>query len=127
VGCAVAGYLVAWRSTLHPLPLRVAVLIAACMGENACMKKSGVHIFEMTGLFLQNCWLTIEVLWGMSGFTLSAVLHHRHATDKLVEMRYIRTAEQVADIFTRSVSSIGHDRAVEILGTSCCQQKAIQR
>ena len=93
-----------------------AELVAACMGENACMKLKDI-IFEMTGRLVSaellvdnqsalgklnhpaggNMWLDLN--W--------RVVHQRHM-DKLICIRYIPTAEQVAATFTKSLTPIKH-------------------
>ena len=53
------------------------------------------------------------------------VLHQRHM-DKLIRIRYIPTAEQVADVFTKSLTPIKHEGAVAMLGMYCAKQKAAE-
>jgi hypothetical protein len=51
---------------------------------------------------------------------------HQHHMDKLVRIRYIPTAEQVADIFTKSLSPVIHERAKDLLGMYCFKQKVVE-
>jgi hypothetical protein len=92
-------------------------------------------LFEMTGTYLStellvdiqsavgklkrpaggNIWLDLK--W--------RVVHQRHM-EKLVRIRYIPTAEQVADVFTKSLSPIILERAADFLGMYCFKQKVVQ-
>ena len=99
-----------------------------------CMKLKDL-IFEMTGKQVSaellvdnqsavgklnrpvggNMWLDLK--W--------RVLHQRHM-DKLIRIRYIPTAEQVADVFTKSLTPIKHEGAVAMLGMYCAKQKVAE-
>jgi hypothetical protein len=92
-------------------------------------------IFEMTGKYVStellvdnqsavgklnrpaggNMWLDLK--W--------RVVNQR-LIDKLVGIHCIPTAEQVADIVTKSLSPLVHEKAVEILGMYCFKQKDIE-
>jgi hypothetical protein len=131
------GCLVAWGSKLQATAVEstcAAEFVAACMGENACMKLRDL-LYEMTGTYVStellvdnqsavgklnrpaggNMWLDLK--W--------RVVHQRHM-DNLVRIRYIPTAEQVADIFTKSLSPVIHERAVDLLGMYCVKQKVVE-
>jgi hypothetical protein len=92
-------------------------------------------LFEMTGKYVStellvdnqsavgklnrpaggNMWLDLK--W--------RVVHQRHM-DKLVRIRYIPTAEQVADVFTKSLRPIIRERAVDLLNMYCFKQKVVE-
>lgn len=131
------GCPVAWGSKLQTTAVEstcAAEFIAACMGENAVMKLRDL-MYEMTGQEVPadllvdnqsavgklnrpaggNMWLDLK--W--------RVVHQRHK-DNFARIRYIPTAEQVADIFTKSLTPMLHDKAVAILGMYCHEQKAIE-
>ena len=131
------GCLVAWGSKLQATAVEstcAAEFVAACMGENACMKLKDL-VFEMTGKEIEtellvdnqsavgklirpaggNMWLDLK--W--------RVVHQRHK-DKLVRIRYVPTTEQVADILTKSLTPQVHEEAVARLGMYCFKQKNIE-
>ena len=113
----------AWGSKLRATAVEstcAAEFVAACMGENACMKLKDL-MFEMTGKEIDaellvdnqsavgklirpaggNMWLDLK--W--------RVMHQRHM-DKLVRIRYVPTSEQVAVILTKSLTPKVHEEAV---------------
>ena len=117
------GSLVAWGSKLQATAVEstcAAEFVAACMGENACMKLKDL-MFEITGKEIDaellvdnqsavgklirpaggNMWLDLK--W--------RVMHQRHM-DKLVRIRYVPTSEQVAVILTKSLTPKVHEEAV---------------
>jgi hypothetical protein len=113
---------------------RTAEFVAACMGEDACMKFRDL-LFEITGAYVctellvdnqsavgklnrpagGNMWLDLKC----------RVVHQRHM-ENLVRIRYLPTAEQVAHILTKILSSIVHERVVDFLGIYCFKQKVIE-
>lgn len=131
------GCLVAWGSKLQATAVEstcAAEFVAACMGENAAMKLKDL-IFEMTGeqvaaeLLVDNQSAVGKLLRPAGGnmwLDLKwRVVHQRHM-DKLVRIRYVPTAHQVADILTKSLTPLVHEQAVSLLGMYCSKQKAIE-
>jgi transposase InsO family protein len=131
------GCLVAWGSKLQATAVEstcAAEFVAACMGENATMKLKDL-LFEMTGEAVTaellvdnqsavgklnrpaggNMWLALK--W--------RVLHQRHM-HKVIAIRYVPTAEQLGDIFTKSLTPVMHEKAVVLLGMYCAETKATE-
>lgn len=129
------GCTVAWGSKLQTTAVEstcAAEFIAACMGENAAMTLKDL-LYEMTGTELKtellvdnqsavsklqrpaggNMWLDLK--W--------RIVHQRHM-DKLVCIRYIPTTKQKADIFTKSLTPILHEAALDMLSMYSVQMKA---
>jgi hypothetical protein len=53
------------------------------------------------------------------------VIHQRHV-DKIVAIRYLHTSQQLADILTKALTPMVHEKAVAMLGMYCDKLKTIE-
>jgi hypothetical protein len=111
-----------------------ADFVVACMGKNACMKLRDL-LFEMTGTYVST-----EVLvdnqsavgklnrpaGGDMWLDLKWRVVHQPNMEELVRIHYIPTAAREADIFTKRLSPIIHERTVDSLGMYCFKQKVVE-